>query len=218
MRAISWLVAGILLCTLFIPFAYGEESQPSSPTIEWIRLITPAENAQVIAKKPEVRAEFPEPFPVQTLIVILDGTDITQLLAVSDKGFVYNPFMVLNAGSHSLSISVTDKEGRQLQKNYSFTTRHSVPFEEAYSSNEASFIYETILSEPDKYPQIPDSKVEGNLRSDSEDQEKAHGSLHSIQMLGILTRTFLCSMPRKKGCDVANWIFNGSYSKDNLGT
>ena len=146
MRAGLSLVTAILLCTLFSPFAYGEEAQPSSPTIEWVRLVTPAENAKVISKKPEIRVEFPEPLPVKTLIVMLDGTDITQLLAVSDKGFVYNPFMVLNAGSHSLSISVTDKEGRQLQKNYSFTTRHSVPFEEAYSSNEASVIYDTNLT------------------------------------------------------------------------
>jgi hypothetical protein len=204
-----------LFSTLFIPFAYGEESQPSSPTIEWIRLITPAENAQVIAKKPEIRAEFPEPFPVQTLIVILDGTDITQLLAVSDKGFVYNPFMVLNAGSHSLSISVTDKEGRQLQKNYSFTTRHSVPFEEAYSSNEASVIYETILSEPDKYPQIPDSKVEGNLRSDSKIREGAWESTFNTN-IRYFDQNLPVMMPMQKGFDVANWIFNTSYAKDNL--
>ena len=146
MRAASAFIVSILVLFFFSSFAFGEESQTTNPLQEWVRLVTPAENAKVISKKPEIRVEFPEPLPVQTMIVMLDGTDITQLLAVSDKGFVYKPFMVLNAGSHSLSISVTDKEGRQLQKNYSFTTRHSVPFEEAYSSNEASVIYDTNLT------------------------------------------------------------------------
>ena len=213
MRAASLLIAGILLCAIFNPFAYGEELQPSSPTIEWINLVTPAENAQVIGKKPEIRVEFPEPLPVDTLIVILDGTDITQLITVSAKGFSYNPFMVLNAGSHSLSISATDKEGRQLQKNYSFTTRHSVPFEEAYSSNEASLIYDTILSEPDKFPHIPDSKIEGNLRSDTKIREGAWEGTFNTNL-----RYFDQNLPSyiPKGMSVANWIFNGSYTKDLL--
>lgn len=215
MRAGTLLMAAFFLCTLLTPAAYGEEQQQPSPTVEWVRLVTPADNAKIVSKKPEIRVEFPEPLPVQTLIVMLDGTDITQLLAVSDKGFVYNPFMVLNAGSHSLSISVTDKEGRQLQKNYSFTTRHSVPFEEAYSSNEASIIYDTILSEPDKFPNIPDSKVEGNLSSNSKIREKEWEFTFNTNVR-YLDQNRPVFQPLQKGPDVANWVFNSSYSKDQL--
>lgn len=215
MRAGYFLLICMLLLTLFCSFAQGEEFQTPDALQEWVRLVTPADNAKIVSKKPEIRVEFPEPLPVQTLIVMLDGTDITQLLAVSDKGFVYNPFMVLNAGPHSLSISVTDKEGRQLQKNYSFTTRHSVPFEEAYSSNEASVIYDTILSEPDKFPNIPDSKVGGNLSSNSKIREKEWEFTFNTNVR-YLDQNRPVFQPLQKGPDVANWVFNSSYSKDQL--
>ena len=154
----------ILLLFLGVTAVSAEEQQLSqTQQADWLRIITPAENAEVIGKKPEIQIEFLNPVRADTLLVLFDGADITQLLDITEKGFHYTPFLVLPAGMHTISISASDREGKQLQRNISFSSRHSRTFQEAYSNNNASAIYETPLTNPDNFPQIPDSKVEGNL-------------------------------------------------------
>jgi hypothetical protein len=165
-----------------------------------------------VGKKPEIQVEFAGAVRPDSLLVLLDGTDITQLLDLAENGFRYQPVLVLPAGMHSLSISVSDAEGRQFQKNVSFTTRHSKTFDEVYTSNDASLIYETILSNPDAFPQVPDSKVEGNLRSDTKIKKDQLESTFTTNL-----RYFDQNLPSpyiQKGITVANWLFTGSYTKD----
>jgi len=214
-----WRRLFILLFSLilWVSVARAEDQPQTTSNIQKdiIRAITPSENAVVIGKKPDIKIEFLEPITSNSLVVILDGADITQLLRITDKGFEFTPVMVLPAGSHNLSISATDKEGRQLQKNISFSTRHTITFEEAYSSNEASVIYETILSEPDKFPNIPDSRVEGNLSSNSKIKDKEWEFTFNTNVR-YLDQNLPVMVPMQKGFEVANWVFNSSYIKDNL--
>ena len=197
----------------------GAEEQPQQTTAsvqkDLIRAVSPAENAQVIGKKPEIKIEFLEPFASNTLVVLLDGTDITQLLTVTDKEFEYKPFMVLPAGSHNLSITANDKNGTQVQKSISFTTRHTSAFEEAYTDNEATVIYEQVLHKPDSAQSIPNSKVEGNLRSDTKIKENGWEFQFNTN-LRYLDQSIPVALPLKKGIDAANWLFTGSYTKDLL--
>lgn len=202
----------ILLLFLGVTAVSAEEQQLfQAQQADWLRIITPAENAEVIGKKPEIQIEFLNPVRADTLLVLFDGADITQLLDITEKGFHYTPFLVLPAGMHTISISASDREGKQLQRNISFTSRHSRTFQEAYSNSDASFIYETPLTNPDKFPQIPDSKVEGNVRSDTKIKEGAWESTFNTNL-----RYFDQSLPStiQKGISVANWIFTGSYAKD----
>ena len=214
-----WQRLFVILLSLILWFsvAWAENQPQTTANIQKdiIRAVTPAENAVVIGKKPDIKIEFLEPIPSNSLVVILDGADITQLLTIKDKGFEFTPVMVLAAGSHNLSIAATDKEGRQLRKNISFSTRHTSTFEEAYSSNEASVIYETILSEPDKFPNIPDSRVEGNLGSNSKIKDKEWEFTFNTNVR-YLDQNLPVMMPMQKGFEVANWVFNSSYAKDNL--
>ena len=201
----------ILLLFITLTAASAEEQGAQTQQADWLRIITPAENAEVIGKKPEIQIEFLSPVRTETLLVLLDGSDITQLLDTTGKGFQYKPFLVLPSGMHTLSISASDGEGRQLQRNISFSTRHTKTFQEAYTNNDASVIYETPLTNPDNFPQIPDSKVEGNLRSDTKIKEGAWESTFNTNL-----RYFDQSLPTtiQKGISVANWILTGSYSKD----
>jgi len=214
-----WRRLFILLFSLILWFsvAWAEDQPQTTANIQKdiIRAVTPSENAVVIGKKPDIKIEFLEPITSNSLVVILDGADITQLLRITDKGFEFTPVMVLPAGSHNLSISAKDKEGRELQKNISFSTRHTITFEEAYSSNEASVIYETILSEPDKFPNIPDSRVEGNLSSNSKIKDKEWEFTFNTNVR-YLDQNLPVMVPMQKGFEVANWVFNSSYTKDNM--
>lgn len=214
-----WQRLFVILFSLILWFSVARaENQPQTTANiqkDIIRAVTPSENAVVIGKKPDIKIEFLEPITSNSLVVILDGADITQLLTITDKGFEFTPVMVLAAGSHNLSIAATDKEGRQLRKNISFSTRHTITFEEAYSSNEASVIYETILSEPDKFPNIPDSKVEGNLGSNSKIKDKEWEFTFNTNVR-YLDQNLPVMVPMQKGFEVANWVFNSSYTKNNM--
>jgi len=215
-----WRRSFVMTFSLILYFSFAlAEDQPQQATAsvqkDLIRAVTPAENAQVIGKKPEIKIEFLEPIASNTLVVLLDGTDITQLLTVTDKGFEYKPFMVLPAGSHNLSITANDKSGTHVQKSISFTTRHTSAFEEAYTDNEATVIYEQVIEKPDSAQSIPNSRVEGNLRSDTKIKENGWQFQFNTN-LRYLDQSLPIAPPLKKCIDVANWLFTGSYTKDLL--
>jgi len=210
---ITTFFIGIACLVFYFPVAQAEE-QAAQVQKDWVRAVTPAENAEVISKKPEVKAEFLEAINLSTLVVLLDGTDITQLLTATEKGFEYKHIMVMPAGMHNLSITAVDKEGRQLEKSISFTTRHSSAFEEAYMDNEASVVYETVITKPDASP-VPNSKVEGNLRSDTKVKGKEWQFTFNTN-IRFFDQSLPVFPPQKKGFDAANWIFTGTYSKEKL--
>lgn len=215
MRGI-FLFASVIFLLLYCTVARAQDQpQPAEIQEDWIRMVTPAENTELIAKKPTIKVEFLKPITPNTLVVILDGTDVTQLLTVTEKGFEYKPVMVLISGLHTLTISAIDKEGEQLQKSITFTTRHTSTFEEAYTSNEASVIYETVLTKPDSAVSTPYWKIEGNLKSDTKIKERVWEFTFNTN-LRYLDQSLPVSSPLEKGLDVANWLFTGTYSKDLL--
>jgi hypothetical protein len=125
-----------------------------------------------IGKKPVIEVEFSRPVVLNTVLVIVDGTDVTQILTVTGKGFTYTPIAILNSGPHTLSVTATDRKGKQSQESFTFTSRNTSAFEEAYSKNDLSVIYETPLKKPDSDTSTPGWKVEGNLTSETRLKEK----------------------------------------------
>ena len=191
----------------------AQEQQDFPPQQDWINILEPAENSEVIAKKPEVRVEFAEAMVLDSLVVIVDGTDVTELLTITENGFDYKPIMVLPAGTHSISISATDNEGRQLRKDVTFYTRHSKALEEVYATNEASVIYESVLEKPKEDNYTPYSQLEGNLTSDLKVKEHEHEYTFNTNVR-FLDQSMPVSSPQKKGFDVASWLFTASYTTD----
>lgn len=204
-----------IVCIVFhLPLAQAEEPPPVDVQKEWIRLIAPIENAEVISKNPQIKAEFLELLNLSALVVLLDGTDITQMLNVTEKGFEYKSLIVLPSGMHNLHITATDKDGRELQKQISFTTRHSKTFQDAYINNEASIVYETVLIKPET-SSVPNSKLEGNIRSDTKVKGKEWEFTFNTNIRFLDQSTPVLS-PQKKGFNLANWILTNTYSKENL--
>jgi len=206
------IIFGLVFSMFLYPAAHAEEQKPSE---EGIYAIMPAENEEVIAKKPEIKVGFIMPVATETLLVLLDGTDVTQLVTATARGFEFTPFQVLAAGTHTLSITVEDSEGKQVQKSITFSNRHSDAFEEAYTDNEASVNYEAVVEKPDEATYIPYSKVEGNIRSDTKIREKEWNFGFQTNVR-YLDQSLPVGEPLRKGFTVANWIFTGSYIKDTL--
>ena len=196
----------------------AQSTQPAQPQ-EWVRMITPQDNAEIIGKKPEIKVEFIGPSVRNNLLVTLDGTDITQILVLSDKGFEYRPVMPVSAGSHTLVLSASDGSGTQMQKTVTFKSRHTEILEEASSNNDASIIYSQAVVKPKSTASTTttdfNSKLEGNLKSDN----KIKNGNWEVTLNGNIRyfdQDVPAQSPLNKGIDVANWLMTGTYQKDSL--
>ncbi|MFN3396723.1 MAG: hypothetical protein ACK4Z9_08040, partial [Thermodesulfovibrionales bacterium] len=218
MRRIS---PSICVCALFIlfPFTIIEAEMQEK---DWVRAVTPSENTEVIGKKPDIKVEFLELINLSTLVVILDGTDITQLLTVREEGFEYKPLMVMPSGVHNLSITAIDKEGRQREKNISFTTRHSSTFEEATIGADITGVYSSTLRKDHADTTIPYSKVEGigkvgaRLKTGVYELRLEGNPIYVDQDEPILPGVSPLTQAVKKGFDVRDLLLIGEHKGDAL--
>lgn len=203
--ALSVLV-GILI-VFFYSLCCAEES------IEQLKIISPQEGSEIISKKPEIKVEFAETVKTETIVVLFDGTDVTQLIKLTEKGFEFKPFMVVQPGSHTIAITAQDKEGKQIEKTFSFKTKHSDTFDEAWSNNNATIIYQGVLKKPETLGNLPDSKIEGNLSSDTKLKNQTWEFTFNTN-LRYFDQSEPLAPPQKKGYDIVNWILTGTYTKD----
>lgn len=182
-----------------------------------LNILSPTEGSEITSKKPEIRVEFAENFKPETIVVLFDGTDVTQLIKLTEKGFEFKPFMVVQPGYHTITITAQDKEGKQIEKTISFKTKHSDAFDEAWSNNNATIIYQGVLKKPDTLGNLPDSKIEGNLSSDNKLKNQTWEFTFNTN-LRYFDQNEPLMPPQKKGLDIANWILTGTYTKDLLKT
>jgi hypothetical protein len=201
--------------------AQSQEQLPAQPAQaqEWVRMITPLDNAEIIGKKPEIKVEFIGPSVRNNLLVTLDGTDITQILVLSDKGFEYRPVMPMSPGFHTLVLTASDGSGAPMQKTVTFKSRHSEILEEASSNNDASIIYSQNVVKPKSTASTTttdyNSKLEGNLKSDN----KIKNGNWEVTLNGnvrYFDQDAPAMSPLTKGINVANWLMTGTYQKDSL--
>ncbi len=179
-----------------------------------IKMLSPKEGTEIIAKKPVIRFRVSGRFKPDTLLVILDSTDITGLLRVRGKVISVKPFTVLAPGNHTLFISVTGKNGETVEKNFEFLTRHSKLFKEVVSKNELSMMYEGVLKKRNN-PGTPYSRVEGNLNSMSKlSSENWRYSLKSN--MRYLDQSIPVMSPLDKGIDLADYLFRADYKQNAL--
>lgn len=197
----------ILLMLIFSSISLAEQSK------DIIRVLSPQAESEVISKKPEIRVDFQKEFRRESIVVLFDGTDVTQLIKFTEKGFEFKPFNIVPPGNHTLTITAKDREGNPIEKTISFKTKHTEAFDEAYSNNNATIIYQGILKRPEDFTNTPTSKLEGNLSS----QTKLKSQVWEFNFntnLRYLDQNKPLGAPQKKGLEVVNWILTGQYSKD----
>jgi hypothetical protein len=176
-----------------------------------IQLITPLEGTEVTAKKPLIKCSIKTPFDPQRLLVLLDGTDVSALLEVTSEGFQYKPLGVLASGSHTLSVTAYAPDGKELRQEFTFLTRHSKTFEEAYSGNEITTLYEKLLGNSDEAIFQPSWKTESNLSSESKAKEKEWEFTFKTNVRHF-DQNLPVTAPLEKGFSLANYLFQGKYN------
>jgi hypothetical protein len=192
--------------------AIQETTQAQS---EWIRIITPLENAQIISKKPAIKAELLVEITPKSLIVLVDGTDITQLVKLTEKEVSYAPFMVLAPGIHTITIMASGKDGKQLQKNIIFISRHTNAIEEVYTSHDGTLMFQTVAKKPESDLYTPKNKVDGNFKEDTKLRNKNWEFLLTTNVRA-LGQSGTVSPPLKEGVDLPNLLVTGSYLMNNV--
>jgi hypothetical protein len=206
-----FLFALVILCfplsVLYDP-AYAQSDSISDSLIQ---LLTPSEGTQIISKKPVIKCSIKVPFDPQKLLVLLDGTDISGILEITPEGFEYRPMGVLISGPHTLSITAYTAEGMELKKDFTFSTRHSKTFEEAYSNNEVTTLYEKKLGQSEKAITYPSWKEESNLASDSKLKEKGWEFSFNTNVRHF-DQNLPVTPPLEKGLSLANYLFQGKYT------
>ncbi len=96
-------IAFLLLSVLPLCSVASAQEQPAAQP-EAFRMVAPLENAEVTGKKPEIKVEFLTTIAPGSLVVLLDGMDITQVVSATDKGFTYSPALSLPAGDHAVLV------------------------------------------------------------------------------------------------------------------
>jgi hypothetical protein len=208
---IGFLLVLVILCFLFSVLYDSVYAQSNSVSDSLIQLLTPPEGTQVIGKKPVIECSIKVPFDPQKLLVLLDGTDVSGILEITPEGFKYRPMGVLVSGNHTLSITAYTAEGMELKKDFTFSTRHSAAFEEAYSNNEITTLYEKLLGQSDEAINQPSWKEESNLASDSKLKEKGWEFRFNTNVRH-LDQNLLVTPPLEKGLSLANYLFQGKYT------
>ncbi|MEW6374315.1 MAG: hypothetical protein AB1502_00805 [Thermodesulfobacteriota bacterium] len=200
------------LLFLLIPFIYCPVcAQSNEASDSFIQLLTPQENTEVIGKKPLIKCFIKTPFDPQKLLVLLDGTDISALLDITTEGFEHRPIGVLTSGDHTLSVTAYTQDGRELKREFTFSSRHSKTFEEAYTSNEITTLYEKLLGKSDEASNIPSWKFESNLGNESKLKEKEWEFTFKTNVR-YFDQNLRATPPTEKGFSLANYLFQGRYA------
>jgi hypothetical protein len=224
-----WLLP-FMITALYAQGEPGAGAKGSENTLEWVTFKSPEENQTIIGKKIRIEAQFNTPIKTESLVLLLDNVDITQIAEITKEGFTYEPFMVLASGNHTLSMVSVDTQERALQKSLSFSIRHSEKFEELYSKNEVSAVYEVAVKKAEGANDLPSSKIEGGLTSESRMKNESWDvsfktniryfdqdtPVNSPQQIGIYPASYLLSAKYQRealkfGTDIGDLLINESF-------
>jgi hypothetical protein len=177
-----------------------------------VRLTSPADGTEVIAKKPEITLTLGALSP-ESLLVLLDSVDVTGIGKRAGQTFSYRPVSNLAAGEHVLVVSGKDRDGKDVRAEYRFRVRHYASFDEARSTNQLSVISNTLLGKPGYDDDTPYRKVEGNIASDNKVKKGAF-EVGVTTNVRYLEQSEQVADPLRRGFDVANWTARGTYTLD----
>jgi hypothetical protein len=229
-RVFFSMTTGCLLGVfLLVLLAFSDASYAQSAPVytRLAKLINPPDGAEIIAKKPSIQVAILKPYVPDTLLVILDGIDITGVLDLTAQGFAFTPIEILPSGPHVLMVEGATQDGWEFREEFAFSTRHSKTFEEAYSRNEVTAVYENLVKSPDKtlagdgtkteegIEGISDWRVDSNLSSKSFFREKGWQMSFNTN-IRYLNQELPALEPEKRGLDLIDFLLTGAYTRDQM--
>jgi len=102
-----------------------------------IRIINPRDGAEIVSKSLDIQAKFTSIVDHDSLIVLLDDSDITAMAEFTQTGFHCLIPMQLSGGEHQLYIAGNSDSG-PFEQEITFTSKQNTSFDLATTSNEWS--------------------------------------------------------------------------------
>jgi hypothetical protein len=207
----SLKISGILI--LLILFSFQDPVLARADRTNFVELIKPEKDSLIVARKPIIKCAITVPFSPEDVLILLDGVDVTGITNITPDGFEFSPIEVVRPGSHTLIVSVSTIDGREVREEFAFTTRHSEGFEEAYSNNEITAIYESSLKKTEDAANVPEYKIESNLSSESKLKERGWEFTLGTN-LRYFDQDLSVFFPEKKGLNLIDYLLQGKYGGD----
>ena len=185
-----------------------------------LSLLSPMQSVVVVSRKPVITFRFSQPVLEEGLIVMLDDSDISQLVTAKGDTFSYMPIRPIAAGLHRLVIFATMKDGRKLEQEFAFTTRHSEAFEEYATENNLSLTYNGVLHRNFSYGEAAESTSDAEfaygsfdsyLATDSSVREGKWNSTARAK-LRYYDQNAALQKPEEKGLSTVDFLISSSYT------
>jgi hypothetical protein len=199
-KAYLLILTGILL--LMAPALAS--AQPDGGAVP-VRIIQPANGAEIVGKKPLIKGNISISFLKEYLFVYLDGVDVTGIIDVFPTGFRFKPVQALMPGQHQINVILYTAAGQEIQQVSTFTLRHSDNYEMLVSANQLTARFEARLKKPDDAVNVPDSMIDANLGSSSLIKEGNWGFGMDAN-LRYLDQDVAVASPLHKGLNVSNYL------------
>jgi hypothetical protein len=178
-----------------------------------IKLRSPAGNQVVIAKKPLIEVSFTQPMDVKSLLVMLDGIDISQVLTVDADGFSFQPIQVLEPGPHALTVSGSTVRGEPVNQQFDFATRHYETLEKGFSENRLTVLAQRALGRSEGREALePEKRAEAGLHTNSQLRERGL-DLAANADLKFVDQDIPAVAPEKKGLDLIGFLVSADYTR-----
>lgn len=182
----------------------------------WMSLVSPAENAPVVARKPAIRGTFLKEVVPESVVIYIDGTDYTAIAAKTSGGFVVTPPLPLPPGAHQIQVMAQDREGQAQTFTGSFSSRHTNAIEEIGSSNRLTAVYDHAVKKPSSLDTTTsDWRMEANLTSSS----VLRNGPWRISLDGVARykdQELPIAFPERRGADVISYTAKGGYEKNGV--
>ncbi len=158
----------LILCVFSVCPVMAQSTEETEPSTEkTIQLVEPEADTTVIGKKPLIRIHINELDSYGNVIIMLDGADITNIIEKNGDELQYSPIEVMPAGSHSLEVVVYSSDGEEHRQDFTFNTRQSKEFDEAYSKNIADGTYRYLLDKCEDLENISRYSFDMNWSTES---------------------------------------------------
>lgn len=209
-----FFIAGIL-AVLYLVSAGVAAAQESSPVPEaaWMVLVSPAEGALVIGRKPTIRGSFLTEVVPETVTVTIDGTDYSAVAVKTARGFEVTPPLPLPPGGHTVWVGAQDAQGQARSAGAAFSSKHTEAFDELGSGNHVSANYDYTVHEPSFLEETtPDWNLEANLTT-SNVLRKGPWKLSLDGVARYKDQDLPIPEPERQGADIISYTFRGGYEK-----
>lgn len=203
----AFLMIALAAVLLSVPASAGAAAPEAGDAVVFV---SPGEGVEVEEKKPLLHCRVDVPDFTASLLVLLDGIDITGALELTAAGFEFRPVTTLPAGPHSLQVYVSTPGGERLERFFSFSNTYLVT-----SVTNGTAVYEQVLDKSEHMPQIPDRFVTANV-GNTTTVARGNWSLGLTTNLRYVDSSKPLQPPEEKGLYLVDYLLTGKYQDDSL--